>query len=626
MPPVNIDDEKLLKKTFVKYLRKLGVSRIDALRAFQIALDAQQDHKQTIELEGASIIADAQAENRSIVLMLGRPYHIDPAINHKIPEILTGFGMDVITEAAVPRNKPERLNNQNVMTQWEYINRYYHASSWAAKQKNVIVVLLNSFGCGPDPFIMDEVSTILGEYGKNVTVLRIDEIESPGSAKLRLRSMLESVRQQTAQPQSEFKPRKTIKLYGEEDRSRTLVVPDYSMFYTAPLMRPFIDQGYKVVCMPPSNRESVETGLKYVHNEICYPGTILIGDFVKALQSGEHDLENTAVVFPQTGGQCRATSYASMIKKAMLSAGFEDIPVVTFSTNMQTLNQQPGFDLDLMSYMRKAAICLIYTDALSDMYYSTAVRELNKGDSHNTATRYIDKLISHDGELDREQLLAWLDEAVTSFNNIPIDDRVYPKVGIVGEIYVKYNEFSNNFVADWLMDHGIEVVVPTIIEFLSGGIISVRNKVKTHLQRRNMQWLLTYYGDVVIHRNLDMFKAVMQRFDRYQVHHGIRDIAKKAKKVVSLNHQYGEGWMLPGEVGLFAENGVTNVLCLQPFGCIANHVIAKGIQNRLKSVYPDLNLLFLDADAGVSEVNFFNRMHFFINTAKQDLKQSVPVY
>ena len=617
MPPVNLDDTKLLQKVCVKYLKDLGVPYTTARRAFRKALEADQAYKADVREEAASILSDAKAAGRPVVLLLGRPYHIDPAINHKIPDILTGFGADVITEDGIPIRDPQMLDNPHVMTQWEYINRYYHAARWAAGRENIVVVQLNSFGCGPDPFILEEVRAILNEFGKNPTVIRIDEIESPGSTRLRLRSMMESIRQQSEKKAVEYRPRPSVRLFKKEDRERTLIVPDFSPFCSPPIVRPFVDMGYRIASLPPANRQSVDVGLKYVHNEICYPGIITIGDLVKALQSGEYDPARTAIGFSQTGGQCRASSYPSMVKKALIASGFEDVPVVTFSTNLQTLNDQPGFEFDVMEYMKKAVLGMMFTDALSDMYHATAARERSKGTAWAAADKYLARLMSGEIALERQSLLGALDEAVGEFNEIEVDDGPYPKVGIVGEIYVKYNAFSNNYAADWLMSHGLEVVMPTFVEFFAGGIVGVQNKVRTFIQRHNFQWLLSYYGDLIIQSHLERFGRVLRRFRRFHQHPGIREIAQKAREIISLNHQYGEGWLIAGEIASFAQNGVNNVLCLQPFGCIANHVVAKGVQNRMKALYPDLNLLFLDADAGVSEVNFFNRMHFFVNKAKQ---------
>jgi predicted nucleotide-binding protein (sugar kinase/HSP70/actin superfamily) len=306
-----------------------------------------------------------------------------------------------------------------------------------------------------------------------------------------------------------------------------------------------------------------------------------------------------------------------MIKKALVSAGFAEVPVVTLSTSLEVLNDQPGFEFDVKEYMYKAILGMLFTDALSEMYHSSAVRESQKGASIKVANKYLNRFWEGGIPLEKDALLDTIDQAVGEFNALSITDQAHPKVGIVGEIYVKYNAFSNNYVADWLMEQGIEVVQPTFLEFFAGGLVLMENRVRTHLNRPSLLWILSILGKKLLRSFLNEVDGIMQRYRYYRPYHDIQEIARKAQEILSLNHQYGEGWLIAGEIVSFVKDGVNNVLCLQPFGCIANHVVAKGVEKRMKELYPQLNLLFLDADAGLSEVNFFNRMHFFINHAKQ---------
>jgi predicted nucleotide-binding protein (sugar kinase/HSP70/actin superfamily) len=348
-----------------------------------------------------------------------------------------------------------------------------------------------------------------------------------------------------------------------------------------------------------------------------------VGDLVKALQAGTYDLSKTAIGFSQTGGQCRASSYASLIKKAIIAAGFEDVPVVTLSINLQTLNDQPGFEFNVREYIYNAIIGMAFTDALSDMYYSTVIREIHKGDAKQAADKYLHEFMDGKIPVEKRSLLRALKQAVADFNAIDVDDKVYPKTGIVGEIYVKYNAFSNNHAAQWLMDQGVEVVMPTFLEFFAGGLIHVEHSVKTNLARRDLTWLLSLLAKKILRDYLTEVHDVMKCYRRFHRHTNIEDIARNAQEILSLNHRYGEGWLIAGEVASFMKDGISNVLCLQPFGCIANHIIAKGAEKKMKETYPQLNLLFLDADAGVSEANFFNRMHFFVSHVKEGMTTAV---
>jgi predicted CoA-substrate-specific enzyme activase len=617
MPSISFQDQGLLRKACSQYLKELGISSRAFRRAFARAVEAQQEFKEEIRAIGADILDEARADGRPIILLMGRPYQIDPMINHKVPEILINFGIDVITEDAIPMEPDQILNGEYASTQWEYSNRFYHAAHWAGQQDNVQAVQLNSFGCGPDATIVDNIRSILSRYGKGHTVIRVDEIESTGSTKLRLRSMIEVLRKNGTSVKHTYTPGETIRLYRETDRRKTVIVPQFSRFCSPPFVGALVESGYKVESLPPSDRESVQVGLRYANNEICYPGIVVAGDLIRALQSGKYDLSDVVIGFFESGGQCRATTYLSMLKRALISAGFEDTTIVTVSLSAQAQNEQPGFELALKEFLPKAVLGIIYSDILSTMYHATAIRELHKGEALDLANRYLLPLEKGALSLNRDSVLATLEKAVADFNDIETNDRDYPIVGLVGEIYLKYNSFGNNQIVQWFWDQDIEVIVPPLMEFFSQWVINVEERAQANVERADMlRRLLSFAANKYLHAFLGDVDAAMKRFRYYRPSHTIQNIAKKAQEIVSLTHQYGEGWLIAGEIGTFVEDGVLNVLCLQPFGCIANHVVAKGVGTRLKEKYPQLNLLFLDIDAGISEVNLFNRLHFFIDHAR----------
>ena len=625
MPAINFRDRRLLKKACHQYLAGLGVSARTFKRAFARAIEAQREYKEKVQAIAADILNQASAEGRPVILLMGRPYHVDPLINHKVPEILADFGLDVITEDSLPATPNQTLDNKHVLSQWEYSNRFYYAAHWVGQQDNVEVVQLNSFACGPDAINVDEVKSMLGAYGKSLTVIRIDEIESIGSVKLRLRSMIESLKQRErakrkGSPGGQARiPRKTTKVYQKADRHRTILAPRFSHFCSPPITRPLLDLGYQVEVLPPANRESVQVGLKYTNNEICYPAIIVIGDLIKALQSGKYELSDVAVGISQTGGQCRASCYLSLLKRALIAAGFEDVPVISLTTGARPLNEQPGFKFDIKRYTYKAMLGMVFADALSAMYHATAIRELHKGEALELADKYLAVLEHGTLPLSRDTVLGTLEKAVADFNKIETADRHYPKVGIVGEIYVKYNSFSNHRVVQWLMDQELEVIVSPLTEFFLTWLVGAKIKVQSNLKKPDILWLLSPVLERYVQALQDDVEAIMRGFRYHHPYHTIHHIARKAEEIVTLTHQYGEGWLIAGEIGVLEESGVQNVLCLQPFGCIANQVIARGVEKRLKERYPQLNLLFLDSDAGTSEVNFFNRLYFFVNHAKTPL-------
>ncbi len=611
-PVVTFHDERLLRQGCYAYLSSLGVSRKVFARAFKQALEAQQAYKEAVRAAGQALLDEARRDGRKVVLLMSRPYHVDPLINHKIPDILADFGVDVITEDAIPYEAGAALNDRHIVTQWQYPNRYYYAARWAGEQENVEVVQLNSFGCGPDVIAMDEVKSILRQYGKGHTVIRIDEIESTGSARLRLRSMVEAWTGGEKRPAT-FSPRQTTRLYQKSDRRKTIIVPEFSRFCTAPIARPLADQGYRVEILPSPQRSSVDEGLKYVHNEICYPAIVVVGDVLRALKSGRYDPNEVVVGISQTGGQCRATCYISLLKKAMVANGFADIPVVSVSSGFVPLNEQPGFSLNYLKLAPRIFTSLLYADSLSAMYYASAVRERVAGTALQAAEYYMAMLEDGRLALDRKSVLRTLRCAVDDFNQLGLHEGAFPKVGVVGEIYVKYNSFGNNFAVDWLTSQGIEIVMPPLLEFFTSSFLCQEANVNAHVAHHDLLWMLSRTLKGMVARAKSEVDGVMERFRYYTPGHTIDQIARHAQEFVDLTNQFGEGWLIPGEIGSLVEQGVNNVLCLQPFGCLANHVIAKGIEKRLKETFPQLNILFLDSDAGVSEVNFYNRLYFFVN-------------
>lgn len=625
-PTITFDDIQLLRKACFTYLKKLGVKKMVFEPAFQKSMQAQHEFKQQLRKKAKEIIDRAIAQNRTLTVVASRPYQVDELINHKSTEILTGMGVDVISEDAVPHPQNIKLDELHVLSQWTYTNRLYHAAHWVGKQKqNIQFVQLNSFGCGPDAISIDETVQILKSYNKNHTLIRLDDITSTGSIRLRLRSMIESLRiNPTEKKALQRSPRPTTSIFHAEDVQRTIIAPNFATMYSPFLPALFSASGYKLEILPEPDNTSVNLGLKYANNEICYPATIIVGDIIKALQSGKYERSKTAVAITQTGGQCRASTYLSLIKKAMVAAGFSDIPVVAVCTGGEAMNKQPGFQIEWKKIMTIAFAGALYADSLAKMYYSTVVREKHKGTTKAVLQKY--QKLANDVILIKsvKEIYRLLKQAVEAFNQIETNNKQYPKIGVVGEIYVKYNSFGNNYAVDWLIEQGIEVVVPPLIEFFTHEFINFDVKKKAHLERASLSDIYVFFIENFAKWHINRVNRILSRFKFYDPFHNIRDLSKKASNILNLANQFGEGWLIPAEIAAFAEQGINNVISLQPFGCIANQIIAKGVEKRIRDLYPDMNLLFLDFDNGTTEANMLNRLHFMVeNVQESESKQSV---
>ena len=613
-PVISFADERLLEKACYRYLRTLGTDKATFQKAFAEAKEAQAVFKERLSVRAREIIVKANAAGRTVIVLAGRPYHTDSLINSKAPDMLAEMGADVLSEDSVSEWTPLPAGLQ-VLPQWTYPNRIYHAAAYTGSQPdNVQLVQINSFGCGPDAITINETREILKSAGKAYTLVRVDEITGTGSLRLRLRSMLESfaLRQtsDTSLPQTE---RRQVALFEDGDRQRTILAPCFSNIYSRLLPPLFALAGYKLENLPIADKESVEAGLKYANNEICYPATIVVGDIVKALQSGRYKRDEVAVAITQTGGQCRASTYLSLIKKALIAAGFEDIPVIAIGTEGKVLNSQPGFEVNWMKLMPALFAAFCYTDSLAVMYYSTVVHELRKGDSAHLLEKYLRAIYPRMMRKDVSGIFHLLRRAVTDFNAVPVDTVRYPRIGIVGEIYIKYNSFGNLNMVDWLIHHGVEVVVPPLVDFFLQSFVNIDVNKQHHL-RRSSSWsdMMTYFFEQYANRFVSRTNRILKRYNRYEPSHDIRDVSAKAAEILNLANQFGEGWLIPGEIAAFAESGVNHVISVQPFGCIANHVVSKGVEKRIRDRYPNMNLLFLDFDSGMSEVNIMNRLHFMV--------------
>lgn len=621
IPTVSFNDIGLLKKASVHYLKQLGVDAKTIESAFSLAVDSFNNFKKKVREEGSKIIAKAKKENKLLIVLAGRPYHLDPMINQNIPDIISDFGIDVITKDAIGTDEVKKLENVEVLSQWGYSNRLYHVANWTGKNSNARLIHLNSFGCGPDAITMDEVKDILQQYGKTSTLIRIDEIISTGSVKLRIRSMIESIKAGgDINEKHSFSKRIVSPPFLESDKHKKVIAPNFSPFFSLFVNSLFKPTGLDMEILPLPDRQSVETGLKYVNNDVCYPAIIIIGDILKALQSGKYDPENTIAAITETGGQCRASNYVPLLKKALVRAGFDKVSVVAVSGNTSSINHQPGYKIKPLSFMSLAISSMLFIDALVKLHYTTLSRAKRASDVQDVTDKYMDLAMKKMGRYGVKNSISLLKEAVKDYNAIDVYDKGdMPIVGIVGEIYMKFNPYGNNFIAEWLTNRETVVNLPSLNTFFLESLVDVDYNHKAKVEKSSWFKLKGFrLIENVVDKKIDKINAIFNDFN-FPVSPivKIRELSQRAEKVLSLINQYGEGWMLPGEIAMMAEEGINDIVCVQPFGCIANHVIAKGVSKRLKEQFPDLNILFLDMDADASEVNTLNRLELFVNNISE---------
>ena len=627
-PVINFRDEKLLRKQIDTFLHTYGVKRSLRKAAYEAAVKAQNDYVAAVHQKDVEILAESRREHHLTILLAGRPYHTDPLIQHKLSEMIAALGVNVISDDIVRGDMQTGTGETYLVRQWAYMNRIIKSGQWCAQQPDdVHFVQMTSFGCGPDSFIQDEIRSIMKDHGKPYTLLKIDDVSNIGSLKLRVRSLIESLsadsgnRRTTTEAEHQLAP--TAAPGAQYNRK---ILAPYFTEYLTPLLPPLCRLiGWDVEVLPPSDQESAELGLKYANNEVCYPATLIVGDFVKALRSGRYDPTKVAAVMSQTGGQCRATNYAALIRRAMNANGFNDVPLITLGVSpnaSEDKEQSEALDVPWMKMAPIIATTLLYGDVISKFYHG-AVSRLKKdayiigGKFANKAEELRDKYLTAAAKPISENnpagLMDLISKGAAEFDAITADKEV-PAVGIVGEIFLKFNPFAHQFLAKKIIDHGCEVVPPLLTPFFLQDFVNVIVQKHMGLKCTNVPDFLVKSIYSLIWRREQKMNRLASRFRYFRPFTNIFDDAKEVNGVVSLAAQFGEGWLLPSDVISMVKQGVNNVASLQPFGCIANHIISKGIEKKLKERFPQLNLVSLDFDSGVSAVNVTNRLLLFLDS------------
>ncbi len=612
-PTISFKDPTALARQCARYLKTLGIGAAKARLAVNQALAAQEDYERQMAAHNDALLAEARAEGRLAILLAGRPYHSDPLIQHKVSEMVASLGVCVLTDDIV-RGKDVSVDQTNYLAQWTYPNRIAKAAAWCALQDGAVQFMqMTSFGCGPDAFLTDEIQSVLRRSGKCLTLLKIDDVNNIGSLKLRVRSLIESLHIGHSRNAATDGGTARLPIYTDRERHRKIIIPFFTP-YISPLLPELLGlEGYDVDNLPQSDAASCDWGLRFSNNEVCYPATLIVGDIVKAFRTGRYDPDKTCVAMTQTGGQCRASNYLALIRKALVENGYTNTPVISVSLGRGVANEQPGFRLHWLRLFPIALASFIYSDAIAKLYHTTIVRTDDPQRVRQLRDRY---LLTAQDDIRRNKpglLYGHLAQAASDFALLCHDvDR--PRVGVVGEIFLKFNPFAQKNVTDWLVDHGIEVVYPVLTDFFLQSFVNTRQKKRTLISGKYAPTLaidLLYRH--VRHQLRRANDICMRRFPRFMPFDDIFEKASNAARSITLSAQFGEGWLIAGEASTLYSQGVTHIVSLQPFGCIANHIVEKGIENRLKRQYPGMNILSLDFDSSVSEVNITNRLLLFIN-------------
>ena len=617
-PFLNFESPETITLGLTKEFPEIPASEIE--EAVRLAWDELAKTREAMWEKGQETLKWLKDNNRHGIVLAGRPYHVDSEINHGIPELINSYGVAVLTEDSISNlNEPERP--LIVMDQWMYHSRLYAAANYVKTTENLDLIQLNSFGCGLDAVTTDQVKDILANSGKIYTCLKIDEISNLGAARIRVRSLLAAIRaREEKKEERKVVPASFNRVVFTEKMRKdyTILCPQMTPIHFDLIETAFNVSGYRLEVLNRDEREAVNLGLKYVNNDACYPSIIVVGQIMSALLSGKYDLNKTAVLISQTGGGCRASNYIGFIRRALEKAGMEQIPVI--SINLSGLEKNPGFKLTPQLLIR-GVYAAFFGDVFMRCVYRMRPYEQVKGTTDKLHKKWVGickKFISSRYPT-YGQFKKICRQIIREFDNIPITDEQKPKVGIVGEILVKFLPAANNHLVELLEAEGAEAVMPDLIDFLLYCFYNSNFKAEA-LGMKKSTATLSNMGIKLVEQIRGAAAREFQASRHFTPPAHIEDLAKYAKDIVSLGNQTGEGWFLTGEMLELIHSGVNNIVCTQPFGCLPNHVVGKGVIKEIRHQYPLANIVAIDYDPGASEVNQLNRFKLMLSTAQKNLK------
>ena len=616
------NEETLDERLTEEFSGKFSITEAEVKQAVHLAWEELKKCREDIRRKGEETIAYLDKTGKRGIVLAGRPYHIDPEVNHGIPELINSYDIAVLTEDSVshlhPVERPLR-----VMDQWMYHSRLYAAANYVKTKDNLDLIQLNSFGCGLDAVTTDEVSDILTHSGKIYTSLKIDEVNNLGAARIRIRSLLSAIRvrekkhiEHCIQPSSITK----VPFTKEMRETYTILCPQMSPIHFELVEPAFRSCGYNIEVLGNDSKSAINTGLKYVNNDACYPSLLVVGQIMEAILSGRYNTEKIAVIITQTGGGCRASNYIGFIRRALEKAGYAQIPVI--SLNLSGLEENPGFKLTLPLVL-KGMYAVVFGDIFMRAVYRVRPYEVTPGSTDALHEKWKQKCITFltQKHPSRRTFNKMCKEIIEDFDNLPMNNVKKVRVGIVGEILVKFHPTANNHLVELLEQEGAEVVVPDLLDFFLYCFYNSNFKVSHLGMKKSTAWK----ANLGI-KALEWFRSPAKKAFAQSKHFtppaDITNLANMAKEIVSLGNQTGEGWFLTGEMLELIENGTTNIVCAQPFACLPNHVVGKGVIKELRHRHPLANIVAIDYDPGASEVNQLNRIKLMLSTANKNLQEN----
>lgn len=621
-PFMSFENEEILSKRLVEiFATKPGITATEIKKAVSAAWSELAAARNDMRQKGEETISYLRASGRKGIVLAGRPYHVDPEIHHGIPELINSYGVAVLTEDAI--SHLGQIDRPTIVVdQWMYHSRLYAAASYVRTQPNLELIQLNSFGCGLDAVTTDQVNDILTKSGKIYTVLKIDEVNNLGAARIRIRSLLSAVREREVKHidcHPTFSGHHRVIFTEEMRETYTILAPQMSPIHFDLLEPALRNGGYNVVVLPNDNRKAVDVGLQYVNNDACFPSLMVVGQIMDALLSGKYDLNKVAIMITQTGGGCRATNYIGFIRRAFEKAGMQQIPVISIST--AGLEKNPGLKIT-PKLLITAMQALVYGDVFMRVLYRTRPYELEPGSANALHAKWREICINSLSNGKWSEYKKNLRGIIRDFDTLPLQEGLRkPRVGIVGEILVKFLPSANNYLVELLEAEGAEAVVPDLLDFFLYSAYNSNFKAQ-YLGKKKSSARISNLTIWALEQLRKTAKQEFEKSSRFTPPVPIKHLADFAEPVVSIGNQTGEGWFLTGEMLELIHSDVKNIVCAQPFACLPNHIVGKGVIKELRRQHPEANIVAVDYDPGASEVNQLNRIKLMLSTAVKNMNKN----
>ncbi|MBR2518542.1 MAG: 2-hydroxyacyl-CoA dehydratase [Selenomonadaceae bacterium] len=611
-PFLPVHDMKKLKKRLAEEFSSEGVTSSEISAAVDKAQAELENYRHDVKNFGDELLTRLKNSGEHAILLVGRPYHIDPEINHGIAEMIQSYGLPILSEDAI-YHVPVDAPQISVVNQWSYHARLYHAAQFAAENPNVTLIQLSSFGCGLDALTIEQVKEILETHGKIYTMIKLDEVSNLGAARIRLRSLLAALKRKSPVAYSPKKFPERPHFTADCKSKHTILAPQMAPIHFELVQTVLQKYGYKVLIPALPDKAAIDLGLRYVNNEICYPAIIIAGQMLAALKSGACDPDNTSIILFQTCGACRATNYISVLRRALKFAGFGQVPVFAC---YGLPDETDAFELSrdcLMDAIKSA----VYGDLLQNVSNRMRPYEIHHGE---TDRLFAEWMTLAKADLVDGNYLSFrrnVREIVKQFDAIPIDKNlIKPRVGIVGEILVKYHPVANNFLEKVLHDEGAEIIMPDFVDFF----LYIAHDAIVRRELLGGSYRDKLFAEIFI-QLIEFFRRPMtnalKESKHFRAPHSIKETARQASRFVSLGNLAGEGWLICGEMVALIEEDIKNIVCLSPFACLPNAVIAKGVLHTLRENFDNVNVVAIDCDAGISVTNQENRLKLMLSVARK---------